>query len=92
MELIYYSKDTETCMCVKGMDAYHIYERAEVGIDGNCGYALLGANIQEGECEFVEIRYSSRESPDVSERRAWGEALSNLRKRLGAFIPYFVKG
>jgi cytochrome c2 len=31
------------------------YERAELGIDGNCGFALLGPDIQEGEAEFVEI-------------------------------------
>jgi hypothetical protein len=30
-------------------------ERAEIGIDGNCGFALLGPNLQEGEAEFVEI-------------------------------------
>ena len=30
-------------------------ERAELGIDGNCGFALLGVNLQEGEAEFVEI-------------------------------------
>lgn len=30
-------------------------ERAELGIDGNCGFALLGENIQDGEAEFVEI-------------------------------------
>lgn len=91
MELLYYSKDTETCMCVKGKDSEYIYERAEVGVDGNCGYALLGPNLQDGECEFVEVLYSPDESPYDSERRAWGEALSNLRNRLGAFIPYFVK-
>lgn len=91
MELLYYSKDTETCMCVKGKDSEYIYERAEVGVYGNCGYALLGPNLQDGECEFVEVLYSPDESPYDSERRAWGEALSNLRNRLGAFIPYFVK-
>jgi len=32
-----------------------ITQRAELGIDGNCGYALIGVNIQEGEAEFVEI-------------------------------------
>ena len=46
---------------------------------------------QEGECEFIEIKYSQGESPTDSERRAWGESISNLRKRLGGFIPYFVK-
>ncbi len=30
-------------------------ERAQLGIDGNCGFALLGPDIQEGEAEFVEI-------------------------------------
>jgi hypothetical protein len=30
-------------------------ERAELGIDGNCGFALLGENLQEGEAEFVVI-------------------------------------
>jgi hypothetical protein len=30
--------------------------RAELGIDGNCGFALLGPNIQEGECEFEPIK------------------------------------
>lgn len=30
-------------------------ERAELGIDGNCGFARLGENIQEGEAEFEEI-------------------------------------
>lgn len=30
-------------------------ERAQLGIDGNCGFALLGENLQEGEAEFVEI-------------------------------------
>lgn len=30
-------------------------ERAQLGIDGNCGFALLGENLQEGESEFVEI-------------------------------------
>lgn len=30
-------------------------ERAEIGIDGNCGFALLGEDLQVGEAEFVEI-------------------------------------
>lgn len=31
-------------------------ERAELGIDGNCGFALLGEDLQIGEAEFVEIK------------------------------------
>lgn len=26
-----------------------------IGIDGNCGFALLGPDLQEGESEFVEV-------------------------------------
>ncbi len=33
----------------------NIQDRAELGIDGNCGFALIGENLQEGEAEFVEI-------------------------------------
>lgn len=29
--------------------------RAELGVDGNAGFALLGVDIQEGEAEFVTI-------------------------------------
>ena len=28
----------------------------ELGIDGNCGFALSGEDIQTGEAEFVEIK------------------------------------
>ena len=30
-------------------------ERAELGVDGNAGFALLGTDLQVGEAEFVEI-------------------------------------
>lgn len=39
-------------------------ERAELGIDGNAGFALLGENIQEGEVEFVEIALPPEASKD----------------------------
>ncbi len=31
------------------------FGRAELGIDGNAAFALLGPDLQEGEAEFVEI-------------------------------------
>ena len=34
--------------------------RAELGVDGNCGFAMLGENIQSGEAEFVEINYDAK--------------------------------
>ena len=39
-------------------------ERAELGVDGNCGFALLGENLQTGECEFVEIALPPEASKD----------------------------
>jgi hypothetical protein len=30
--------------------------RAELGMDGDCGFALLGDDLQVGEAEFVKIR------------------------------------
>jgi hypothetical protein len=33
-------------------------ERAQLGIDGNCGFALLGVDLQEGAAEFEEIKGS----------------------------------
>ena len=32
-----------------------LLQRAELGVDGDNGFALLGPNLQEGEAEFVEI-------------------------------------
>lgn len=67
-------------------------ERAELGIDGNCGFALLGADLQVGEAEFVEInlpaeasrypnRYHSSEWVSAAKRAAT-TAYRNLQTRL----------
>ena len=67
-------------------------ERAEIGVDGNAGFALLGENIQVGEAEFVEIalpveaskdpnRYHHSEWCDAAERAA-SAALRKLKARL----------
>jgi hypothetical protein len=69
-------------------------ERVVLSVDGNCGCALLGGNIQEGDAEFVEILY-----PDPSctwsgeakkaERTACFQALHKLRQRLDRpDLPY----
>lgn len=39
-------------------------ERAELGIDGNAGFALLGEDLQIGEAEFVEIKLPLEASKD----------------------------
>ena len=59
------------------------YERAELGIDGNAGYALLGPNIQEGEAEFVTVVQDNSELLSSAEMRAAKLALAHLRGRLG---------
>jgi hypothetical protein len=38
--------------------------RAELGVDGNCGFALLGEDLQSGEAEFVEIALPVEASKD----------------------------
>lgn len=68
-------------------------KRALIGVDGNCGFALLGENLQEGESEFVEIEpVEVPEGWNKSQYTPWcraadraaGRALHNLRVRLGA--------
>ncbi len=39
-------------------------DRAELGIDGNAGFALLGEDLQSGEAEFVEIKLPPEASKD----------------------------
>lgn len=38
--------------------------RAELGVDGNAGFALLGDDLQSGEAEFVEIALPVEASKD----------------------------
>lgn len=41
-------------MCAREEEEIEM-ERAELGIDGNAGFALLGDDLQIGEAEFVEF-------------------------------------
>ena len=67
---------------------------AIIGMDGNCGYCLLGKNIQEGEVEFVCVD----DAPEIHkengiramERWAMAQAHKRLCKRLGKQIPYYI--
>ena len=67
-------------------------ERAELGVDGNCGFALLGEDLQVGEAEFVEIdlppgaskdpnRYYKSEWVSAAKRAIW-KAHRALKARL----------
>lgn len=56
-------------------------ERAELGIDGNCGFALLGRDLQEGEAEFVEMR--GLDDVLLDQLEASKKAFKKLKARLG---------
>lgn len=59
------------------------YGRAELGIDGNCGFALLGPNLQEGEAEFVEIAEVDRSTlPNTRHEQFTGEV--EMGRKMGA--------
>ena len=56
--------------------------RAELGIDGDHAFALLGDNIQEGEVEFVAI--PNWPTSTLAEKlSAAKQAFLNLQRRLG---------
>ncbi len=61
------------------------YGRAQLGVDGNCGFALLGDDLQEGESEFVEVGGLLDDRDCVEDRQsvAARRAFNNLKKRLG---------
>jgi hypothetical protein len=65
------------------------YWRAALGVDGNCAYALLGPNLQEGEVEFFEIQPASdkNKSPITV---AMGIALRQLRDRLKMNLDFYI--
>jgi len=60
----------------------------QLGVDGNCGFALLGDDLQSGEAEFVEIDYNHKEGDVMvlgshAEMIAAGKAMEALCERLG---------
>jgi hypothetical protein len=62
--------------------------RIELGIDGRAAYALLGQDIQSGECEFVDIEGEGVEAELIAAKRA----LLKLRDRLGTPDAQFYFG
>jgi hypothetical protein len=74
-----------TATAVASGDLLASHGRAQLGIDGNCGFALLGPDIQEGEAEFVEIaptREAAYHAPLGDKLSACKQALEKLRERL----------
>lgn len=63
-------------------------ERAILSVDGNCGCALLGEDLQVGEAEFVEVTPSKDEPLHEAQVRACWAALKKLKERLGRPLTY----
>lgn len=77
-------------------------ERAELGVDGNYGFALLGPNLQDGESEFVEIDLPIEASKDpnryhhsewcVAAKMSATKAYRRLKKRLSPRVFSYYLG
>ena len=68
--------------------------RAELGIDGNCGFARVGVNLQEGESGFEEIVSSEPTWTSGYARAAKiaiNKAYQRLKTRLGLeHLSYYI--
>lgn len=67
--------------------------RAELGVDGNAGFALLGEDLQSGEAEFETIKtdaakYSSEW--EQAAKRAINLAFQRLKARIDEPISYYL--
>lgn len=57
-------------------------DRIILSVDGNCGCALLGENLHEGEAEFVEVSIGKEEHLHTAEIKACWKAFHKLINRL----------
>ena len=68
-------------------------ERAELGVDGNAGFALLGGDLQMGEAEFETIATPEplRSAEGVRQAKlAINRAFARLKARIGKPISYYI--
>jgi hypothetical protein len=66
-------------------------ERAQLGVDGNCGFALLGPNLQEGEAEFEEFAGDVKTSEGARQAKlAANRAFQRLKTRLARPVSYYL--
>jgi len=66
--------------------------KVQLGIDGNCGFALLGEDLQNGEVEFVEFQACPEVADTIAAKRAaCAQAFKTLKARLNMpnLHPYF---
>lgn len=66
-------------------------ERAELGVDGDHGFALVGPNIMEGEVEFEKFAGNVKTSEGTRQAKlAINRAYQRLKSRLGRPVSYFI--
>ena len=64
-------------------------DRASLGILGHKAYAVYGADLSEGEAEYVLVKRQAGEPLHEAQRRAAYNALEKLEERLGRSLIYF---
>lgn len=68
-------------------------ERAELGVDGDHAFALLGNDIQMGEAVFVKVEnndtWHTADKADA-ESRAATKAYRELQAKIGKPISYYI--
>ena len=70
-------------------------ERAKLGIDGDCGFALLGPDLQKGEAEFERIVCTAPKGTaewDVAAGLAITKAYRRLQGRLAPKVFSYYLG
>ena len=66
-------------------------ERAELGVDGNCGFALVGEDLQVGEAEFEEFVGDIKTAEGARQAKlAINRAYQRLKARLNYPISYYL--
>ena len=68
-------------------------ERAELGVDGDHAFALLGEDIQSGEAVFVKVENDDpwhTSEKHRAQRIAATKALNQLREKLGRRVSYYI--
>ena len=66
------------------------FSKAILGVDGDCGFALIGPDLQMGEAEFVQVECKPLNGDEagklellyIAQVRACWQALVKLRARL----------
>lgn len=75
-------------------DKQKTYGTVHLSIDGNCGCALVGENLMEGEAEFVCIDDAPEIYTELRDKEKWSmtQAHKRLCDRLGVQLGFYTGG